>query len=595
LPLFGLKGLQARLSERFRLLGQGPRGAPSRQQTLRAALDWSHALLSPDEQTVFRRLGVFPSSFELDLAAKTACDDRLDEWAVIEALGALVDRSLVMLDAKSDGRYRLLESAREYALGKLDETGERRSMNERAARVLRQHFPALAEAEPQTLARHLTDGGCLAEAVIEWERAANQALARSAHVEAVLHFNKAIELTRMQAAQAFHPDDLRRKELALQIRLGPLVMLTKGLGSEAAERLYEEALALCRDVGTASDSFIATFNLWFIAEAQLRFDKAAARIAESRRLAVETGDERFVLQAYHAEYTTSTITGDWVQALSASEEAYKRYRPIDGPFHQSTFAGHDPGVCALGTRAAALFVLGRPDLAYAEFDALQHLISDHGHLPSRIVGWFTSCVTYVLAREPLRMRAMAEEALALCRRMSLQQYDGMFTVYAAWASALIDRDPAVVPVLAAGVERFEATGTRLRASLLRAIAADACAALGAVEPGLAFVERALRELLERKELGWHAYTLNIRGSLLLLVGQRAEAEASFQEALSVARSQGTRSIELRAANGLARLWNEGGSRESVRPLLQPLLEQFTPGFSTPDLDEARALLSAAEQ
>ncbi len=191
---------------------------------------------------------------------------------------------------------------------------------------------------------------------------------------------------------------------------------------------------------------------------------------------------------------------------------------MDGPFHQSTFAGHDPGVCSLGTRAAALLVLGRPDLAYAQLDALQPLIRDHTHLPSRIVGWFVSCVTYVLAREPLRMRTMAEEALALCRRKSLMQYDGMFTVYTAWASALVDRDPTTIALLAAGVERFEATGTRLRASLLRAIAADACAALGAVEPGLAFVERALRELLERKELGWHAYTLNIRGSLLLLAG-----------------------------------------------------------------------------
>ncbi len=276
LPLFGLKGLQARLSERFRLLGQGPRSAPSRQQTLRAALDWSHALLSPDEQTVFRRLGVFLSSFELDLAAKTACDDTLDEWAVIEALGALVDRSLVMLDAKSDGRYRLLESAREYALGKLDEAGERRSMNERAARVLRQHFPALADAEPQTLARHLTDGGCLAEAVIEWERAANQALARSAHVEAVLHLNKAIELTRVLATAASDPSDMQRRELALQLRLGPLVMMTKGLGSEAAERLYDEALALCHRVGTASDSFIATFNLWFIAEVAVAFRPSRA-------------------------------------------------------------------------------------------------------------------------------------------------------------------------------------------------------------------------------------------------------------------------------------------------------------------------------
>jgi predicted ATPase len=203
-------------------------------------------------------------------------------------------------------------------------------------------------------------------------------------------------------------------------------------------------------------------------------------------------------------------------------------------------------------------------------------------------------VTYILARDPLRMRATAEEALAIIRRMSLQQYDGMFTVYTAWASALLDRDPAVPSVLATGVERFESTGTRLRASLLRAIAADACAAVGQVEPGLAFVERALRELLERKELGWHAYALNVRASLLSLAGKRAAAEASFEEALSVARAQGARSYELRAANGLARQWQEGERGSEVRALIEPLLAQFTPGFSTPDLDEARALLRSAE-
>ncbi len=590
LPLFGLQGLRMRLSERFRLLGHGPRSAPSRQQTLRAAFDWSHGLLSLHEQTVFRRLGVFLSGFVLDQAAKTACDDPHDEWTVIEALGVLVDRSLVMLDAQSNGHYRLLESAREYALDKLDEAGERRTMNERAARVLRQHFPALAEAEPQMLARHLSDGGRLEEAVAEWERAATQALARASHVEAVLHLNKAIELTRALAAEVSDPTELRRKELALQLRLGPLVMMTKGLGSEAAERLYNEALALCHSVGTASESFIATFNLWFIAESQLRFDQAELRIAESLQLARQTGDERFILQAHHAAYTTSATTGDWAQTLVDTDEAYRRYRPVDGPFHQSTFAGHDPGVCSLGMRASALFILGRPDQAYAQLDALLPLIRDHAHPPSRIVGWFSACVTYILAREPLRMRAMAEEALAICRRMSLLQYDGMFTVYAAWATALIDRDPTVPSLLATGVERYEATGNRLRASLFRTFAADACAAVGQVEPGLVFVERALRELLERKELGWHAYTLAVRASLLSLAGRSAAAEASFEEAIAVARVQGARGYELRAANGLGQLWQQTGRGAQVRGLIEPLLATFTPGFSTPDLDEARALL-----
>ena len=131
------------------------------------------------------------------------------------------------------------------------------------------------------------------------------------------------------------------------------------------------------------------------------------------------------------------------------------------------------------------------------------------------------------------------------------------------------------------MERFESTGTRLRASLLRAIAADACAAVGQVEPGLAFVERALRELLERKEFGWHAYALIVRGDLLALDGQNTAAEASFEEAIAVARAQCARGYELRAANGLGRLWQEGGRGTQVRTLIEPLLEHFTAGSRRP--------------
>ncbi len=590
LPLFGLQGLKDRLSERFRLLGHGPRSAPTRQQTLRAALDWSHGLLSPDEQTVFRRLGVFHASFPLDLAARTASDAGHDEWAVIEILGTLVDRSLVALDPQPEPQYRMLESAREYALMKLDEAGERRVTNERVARALRQHFPALAERDPRMVARHLTDGGCLEEAVLEWERAAAQSLASSANVEAVLYLSKAIDLTRVLATEASDPSVLQRKELALQLRQGPLVMMTKGLGSESSERIYERALSLCKGVGTASDTFIATFNLWFIAESQLRFDQAALLIDQSLRLAEAAGDDRFMVQARHAGYTSAMTTGDFSRALGDAEDGYRRYRTVDGPFHQSTFAGHDPGLCSIGHQALALWMLGRSFEAYAQLDTLERWIRDVGHPPSQIIGRYITCLAYTLAREPQRMRAVAEEALALCRRMSLQQYEGLFTVFAAWAAAMIDRDPAVPTLLAAGIEKFESTGTRLRVSLLRTIAAEACAAAGQVQPGLAFSERGLRELLERKEFGWHSYALTVRGMLLSSAGQAAAAEVAFAEALTVARTQGGRGMELRAANGLARLCREAGRGAEVRPLLEPLLAHFTAGFSTPDVDDAHALL-----
>src|SRR6266478_3613946 len=135
-PLLGVDGLRARLDERFRVLTGGPRLALRRHQTLRAALDWSHGLLTQDEQTVFRRLGVFAGSFGLESAQRVAADDRIDEWAVLDQLGALVDKSLVVAEAGEVPRYRLLETGRAFALEKLQQAGETEA-------VLRSHAEAV--------------------------------------------------------------------------------------------------------------------------------------------------------------------------------------------------------------------------------------------------------------------------------------------------------------------------------------------------------------------------------------------------------------------------------------------------------------------
>ena len=126
LPLLGLDGVRARLDDRFRMLTGGTRFAMPRHQTLRAALEWSHALLTADEQTVFRRLGVFVGSFDLDSAQRVGAggDDTLDRWAVLDILGALVDKSWVQAEDGAVPRYRLLESSRAFALERLDAAGE---------------------------------------------------------------------------------------------------------------------------------------------------------------------------------------------------------------------------------------------------------------------------------------------------------------------------------------------------------------------------------------------------------------------------------------------------------------------------------------
>ena len=135
-PLLGLQGVQERLSERFKLLHHGQSATPTRQQTLLAALDWSHEMLSAPERAVFRRLAVLAGGFTLDLAKALAHDQDLDEWAVIDVLGSLVDRSLVMADAGETPRYRLLDSMRDYAGLKLVESGELPDIRKRHAQAM---------------------------------------------------------------------------------------------------------------------------------------------------------------------------------------------------------------------------------------------------------------------------------------------------------------------------------------------------------------------------------------------------------------------------------------------------------------------------
>ena len=134
--LLGVQRLRDGLGERFRLLTGGARTAPRRHQTLRAAIDWSHAMLAADEQAVFRRLGVFVGGFTLELAQQVASDEHIDPWAVLDGLSALVDKSLVVADAGEPVRYRLLETTRAYALEKLADAHETPLLIERHARAV---------------------------------------------------------------------------------------------------------------------------------------------------------------------------------------------------------------------------------------------------------------------------------------------------------------------------------------------------------------------------------------------------------------------------------------------------------------------------
>ena len=133
--LLGVSGVRDRLGQRLSLLSSARTtpGLAARHQTLRAALQWSHGLLSAEQQSVFHRLGVMSGRFSLEAVQQVASDTVIDEWTVLDHLGALVEKSLVSAepDARGEMSYRLLETMRHFALERLCKSGEETALRER--------------------------------------------------------------------------------------------------------------------------------------------------------------------------------------------------------------------------------------------------------------------------------------------------------------------------------------------------------------------------------------------------------------------------------------------------------------------------------
>ena len=165
-PALGVQGVRERLGERLRMLTAGSRIALRRHQTLRAALDWSHGLLEQQDQVVFRRLGVFSGGCTIEAVQQVASDEQLDEWAVLDAIGRLVDKSLIVADGDDRPRYRMLESARAYALEKLAAAQETDALARRHA----SYYAAYAERISDALfAAGGTEDGFIAARAAEFD------------------------------------------------------------------------------------------------------------------------------------------------------------------------------------------------------------------------------------------------------------------------------------------------------------------------------------------------------------------------------------------------------------------------------------------
>ncbi len=327
LRVFSPAEIAAGLHDRFRLLTGGSRTAVRRQQTLRASVDWSHALLTEPERVLFRRLASFAGGFDLEAAQVVGAGDGLDRHQVLDQLALLVDKSLVAAEvSQAATRYRLLETIRQYASEKLGDSGEASQVRTRH----RDHYTALAarlgppaDGDPRRLIRRL-------DADIDNLRAAFGWSLELSDAETALRLTSSLQplwlgrcrmlegLAWFDAVLAAQPGGAEPIAAEVRVRaLADAALLADWTGTPRLTQA-EEAVALARELGDPALLGRALLGAGY--SAGLLAEAGRPYFTEAIALARQAGDEWTLAQILGRQGFAALISGDLTAGRAASEE-----------------------------------------------------------------------------------------------------------------------------------------------------------------------------------------------------------------------------------------------------------------------------------
>jgi predicted ATPase len=465
----------------------------------------------------------------------------------------------------------------------------RQQHHQRIAQVLEAHFPENCETQPELLAHHYTEAGLSAPAIPYWQRAGQRAIERSAHLEAVAHLTKGLEVL------ASLPDTPERaqQELLIQTTLGPALIVTKGQAAPEVLHAYARARELCQQVGETPQLVPTLTGLWIFYLVRAELQTARELGEQLLALAQRQQDPMHLLLAYRVLGTTFLWLGEFTLARAHLEQAVALYDPQQHHF-LAFFFGSDLKVHCLSYVALILEWLGYPNQALQKSHEALTLAQDLSHPYSLAVALFFAAWLHYSRREVRESQERAKAAVTLSAEHGFPFWLGAGTMLWGWALVKQDQGEEGMARIRQGLATYRATGAEQWRPCSLALLGEAYREIGQVDKGLHVLAEALAMVDKNAERLWEAELYRLQGELLL--GQAAtngqQIETCFRQALDVARHQQAKSLELRAATSLSRLWQQQGKRTEARDLLAPIYSWFTEGLDTTDLQEAKALLDA---
>ena len=519
----------------------------------------------------------------------------MEDTPLQAALERLAEADIVLvqgLPPESDYRFKhaLIQDAAYENLLK----SRRQVLHRRVAEVLLNSDVSAAAPEPELLAYHFTQAGLNDAAIEWWGKAGQRSLERSALVEAVGQFTRALD----QIAALPDTPALRREQIKLQVALITPLIHIKGYAAPETKAAAEQAHLLierAEAVGEPPEDplllFSVLYGFWVLN--YIAFNGGAARklAAQFLTLAEKQGASGPLMIGDRVMGISLLSAGEMTQARAHLDRAMAIYDPAKHRQLATRF-GQDNRVSVLSYRSWALWFLGHPQAAVADSDRALKDAREIGQAATLMYALTHASLTHTFCGNYAIAKAITDELVALASEKGTVFWKAQGMLLQGQLSALTGKASSAIETGSAGMAAYRSTGSTVWVSLHLASLARAYADLGKFDDARRSIREATSAIETTMERWWEAEVHRTAGEIALRAPEpdTPRAQAYFERSLAVARAQHAKSWELRAVMSMARLWRDQGKPQQARKLLAPVYGWFTEGFDTLDLKEAKALL-----
>ena len=467
----------------------------------------------------------------------------------------------------------------------------RQQYHQQIAQVLEERFPATKETQPELLAHHFTEASLIEQAIPYWLQAGQRSTQRSANVEAIAHLTTGLDLLKPLPATPEHA----QQELTLQVALGTSLMATKGQASPEVGIAYGRAKELCEQLGEETPQFsLVLLGLCNFYMLQGELQEALKLGEQLLNLAQSTKDQALLAVAYRALGVPLAQLGEFAHAREHFEQGIALYNLRQYRSPALRYGGYDPVMACLCWAAWALWHLGHPDQALQRIHEALTLAQELSSPPNLVATLSITNMVHTCRRDVQRVQQQAEAGITLATDHGFLYWRAIETMLRGWALTEQGHDGEGMTQLYQGLATYRTTGSAGAQPYFLALVAEACLKTGQAAEGLNRVAEALLLVNKTGERQYEAELYRLKGQLTLqsTVARpesqvEEEVQEYFRKAIEIARKQQAKSLELRAATSLARLWQDSRQAERSAPLLSKIYGWFTEGFDTKDLQRRK--------